>query len=393
MISKITIGIDARFLLRPLRGIPMYVYMLCKYLPNECADMNFIFFINREFPYNDSAESYEPRLKEVSYPKNVKIVNMNSSGEIWWEQFLLPRMLGKYSIDVLHMPGNRICATTKTIQITTIHDVMEWKYLKVFSGYDWSNDVRTNFYFFRQNIYKWFTYKVGLKLTDHILTISNYSKTSILETFPNISSKEINYVHHGIPPGFSSNKVIKGFPNRSGVLMLGGDSIQKNAGNMIRAWHHLPNKQKLANPLTIVGFVGGSSSSITRTISELNCKEHIALKGWVDESELVELFNSHRAFIFASVEEGFGFPLLQAISAGIPVVTSKAEVLLEIGSDAVLSGDASSPQELGDCLNNLLENEKLWSSLNRKGLERAKDFSWGACTRFVGAVYKDILRQ
>ena len=89
------IGVDARFVLRPLRGMPQYVYMLCQCLPKVMTNVDFYFFINRQFEYNDEISHYEQRLTRLSQFPNVILVNIDAETEILWEQWLLPKKLKK----------------------------------------------------------------------------------------------------------------------------------------------------------------------------------------------------------------------------------------------------------------------------------------------------------
>lgn len=384
------IGIDARFLLRPLRGMPTYVYMLCKHLPLQFPDTNFVFFINKGFEHNDFEENYQPRIIEVSRSPNVKLVNINDSGEIRWEQVYLPKALEAHNVDLLHMPGNRVCFFTKVKQVATFHDVMEWKYLKLFNNYGHCSSLREKQYVFRKRVYSWLTYKFGLRFADHILTISQYSQQSICDVFTHTKSKT-SYVYHGVPAGFASSDKLLGHDERSGVLMLGGDSVQKNPENMIRAWFALPEGVRKNHKLTIAGFTGGENSPISNTIKALGCENEVIVLGWITEAELVDLMSTCRVFLFASKEEGFGFPLIQAMSMGLPVVTSQADVLVEIGGEAVLSAPADSPKRLSECLTNLLVDNNAWEQSQLLGLQRAKMFTWKNSVASIKALYDETI--
>lgn len=391
LIQGIKIGIDARFIQRPMRGMPMYTYMLCQLLPKALPNVHFYLFINSAFKHNDKQDNYQSRLEEIKRHLNVTIVDIPSSGEFIWEQWKLPKLLKKYQINLLHMPGNRVCFFLGTKQISTIHDAMEWKKLNIFKGFNLAKAFREKFYTIRIRAYLWLLYRLGLKRANHILTISQYAQDSILASFPFLSQK-ISYTYHGIPPLYADNFREEAFlSKRKGVLMLGGDSFQKNPVNMIQAWNLLSGDLKNKHPLTVAGFTGNHNSPISLKLAELNNPKNIHIKGWISDFELVELFQQHRVFIFASREEGFGFPLLQSMRIGTPVVTSKAEVLAEIGSDAVFSADAENPQKLSEKLAQVLEDDELWQDCRKRGIERAKEFNWDKTAQDIATLYINVI--
>ena len=385
--KKKKVAIDARFVLRKQRGMPLYTFMLCKLIPKILYQHQFVLFINKGFEHNDSAEKYQVRLDEICKLDNVEIVNADAEDEISWEQLILPKLLKTHKVDLLHMPGNRVCLFTRVKQITTTHDLMEWHSLKIFRYYK-NRSLKENFYFFRQKAYLWAVYRLGLSFSDHVLTISQYSKRDITQSFPKLKNKS-SYVYHGIPRGF---KPPLNDTSKQGVLMLGGDSHQKNPENMLKAWAQLPEELQKAHPLTILGFVGGEDSIISKTIRALGIENDIVIKGWVTEDELIQAMQTSKVFIFASREEGFGFPLVQSMASGTPVVTSEADVLIEIGQDAVCSAKAEDFLALSSAVRSLLTDEKLYNEKVQKGLTISSKFTWEHTAEHIASTYLTLLK-
>ena len=385
--KKKKVAIDARFVLRKQRGMPLYTFMLCKLIPKILYQHQFVLFINKGFEHNDSAEKYQVRLDEICKLDNVEIVNADAEDEISWEQLILPKLLKTHKVDLLHMPGNRVCLFTRVKQITTTHDLMEWHSLKIFRYYK-NRSLKENFYFFRQKAYLWAVYRLGLSFSDHVLTISQYSKRDITQSFPKLKNKS-SYVYHGIPSGF---KPPLNNTSKQGVLMLGGDSHQKNPENMLKAWAQLPKELQKAHPLTILGFVGGEDSIISKTIRALGIENDIVLKGWVTEDELIQAMQTSKVFIFASREEGFGFPLVQSMASGTPVVTSEADVLIEIGQDAICSAKAEDFLALSSAVRSLLTDDKLYNEKVQKGLTISSKFTWEHTAEHIASTYLTLLK-
>lgn len=386
------IGIDARFILRPMRGMPMYTYMLCQLLPKALPNVHFYIYINTAFKHNDAKENYQPRLTQIQQNPNVSIIDIPSHGEIIWEQWKLPKAIKQNKLDLLHMPGNRVCFFPGTKQIASIHDAMEWKRLSIFKDFSLNRAIKEKFYTVRVRAYQWLQYQFGLRKSDHILTISKYAQTSILHYFPFVANK-ISYTYHGIPPLYAEQfDASERLVERKGVLMLGGDSFQKNPENMIKAWHSLPEAIKNKHPLTIAGFTGNTNSPISRTITQLKINTNIIIKGWINDLDLVELFKTNRVFLFASREEGFGFPLVQSMKIGTPAVTSTAEVLTELGAGSTLSADAEDPQALAQQLLELLTDDQLWQSCRALGIKNANLFDWDKTALNISQLYIRIIK-
>jgi glycosyltransferase involved in cell wall biosynthesis len=384
------IAIDARFLLRSQRGMPLYVSTLCKLLPKHMTGMHFYILVNTAFEHNDKEDNYKERLKRIEGNSNVTIVDIKADDEISWETKLLPKWLKEIKPDLLHMPTNRVCLFTNVKQISTFHDSMEWSFLKKIHAIPTEANFKLKLYFLRKRLYVWFIYMYGLRKVDRVLTISNFAEKSLVSNFKCVQ-KKIDYTYHGVPEGYLVNHDVSSLSKRKGILMLGGDSYQKNPENAIRAWNMLSEEQKLAHPLIIAGFTGNESSPLAKEIKALGLTENIIIKKWIDESLLIELFQKSSLLLFASREEGFGFPLIQAMACGTPVVTSEAEVLVEIGGKSTLTAAAENPTALAKKMDLILSSEVKWLELHHKSLNRAKIFTWNITCSHIADTYKKLL--
>jgi glycosyltransferase involved in cell wall biosynthesis len=384
------IAVDGRFLLRAQRGMPIYVSMITALLPTVLQDTHFYILINSEFEHNDDVKNYSKRLADVASLKNVSVVDLKAEDEISWEIKLLPNWLKQHDIDLLHLPTNRVCLFTRTKQLVTLHDSMEWIFLKQLFPFPRNSNLKITFYILRVRFYVWLIYVVGLRKANRVLTISNCAQKSILTSFPHLKDK-INYVYHGVPVGYINNPDIAALNARKGVLMLGGDSYPKNPENAIRAWARLPSEIREQHPLNIAGFTGNDSSPILKTIKELGIENDVRIHRWVEDSFLVKLFQESAALLFASREEGFGFPLIQAMACGTPVVISEAGVLVEIADGCALTAPAESPEKLAGCLQRVLTSAEIWREMHDKSLKRSGDFTWDTTANHIAETYVEIL--
>ena len=371
------IGIDARFVLRPMRGMPLYVMRLCQLLPFFTDKHKLFYFINESFEHNSPRQEYLARISELTKLPNVNIINHNDDAEILWEQLHLPRMLKQHKIDVLHMPANRISFLPTLPMVVTLHDITELSYLNIFNTFKSlcsSLNFRQSQYLLRNNIYVWLQYIFGFRRAKKIITVSNYSASDIVKNL-NVSADKVVAIHHGSEEAFSHRPPIP-FSKRYHVLLLGGDAAHKNLEGAIKSWLLVPQKLKEQFPLKIVGCSKNTNKMILSLLTDEQDKKYIKFFGWIDEDELIKNFQTAVVFMYVSYSEGFGFPLLHAMEAGTPIVASNVTSIPEILSDVGLKCAPDDHVQISNNITRLLTNRHLWEEQVLLGQERVVKFSW-----------------
>lgn len=175
------------------------------------------------------------------------------------------------------------------------------------------------------------------------------------------------------------------------VLYVGGFDRYKNVGKLLEAFSLV---QKNIKPLYLV--MPGKSSpqrhkALENKIESLGIKNNVAMPGFVPEEDLVKVYNLAKVFVFPSIYEGFGLPPLEAMSCGIPVISSSAASLPEVTADAALLVNPDNAEDIASALKKVLEDEGLRKELSEKGLKRAEEFSWEKTARQTLEVYRSIL--
>jgi alpha-1,3-rhamnosyl/mannosyltransferase len=135
--------------------------------------------------------------------------------------------------------------------------------------------------------------------------------------------------------------------------------------------------------LVLVGRKAWGSNSIDNEIEQLNIKDRILKTGYVSNFDLRCLYSKARAFLFPSIYEGFGIPILEAFACGCPVVTSRVSSMPEVAGNAALLIDPTKGDELVTAISQILDSEILRHDLIKKGLERLKNFSWNNCAQIL----------
>jgi glycosyltransferase involved in cell wall biosynthesis len=370
-------------MLRPLRGIPLYVTRLCQYLPALNRDYHFYFFINKSYEHNDKPGNYEPTINDIiSNNPNVSIVNYDDDSEVKWEQIYLARLVKQYKIDLLHMPGNRICFFSGVPTIATIHDVIEYKrlnkeYLRDIIAE--TSSLRMKLYIAKMSMYVWANYKFGFGRASQIITVSQYSADDIVKTLKIFSSK-VTAIHHGLDAEFAladtDNANIMETEPRSFVLMLGGDSPHKNPEGAIFAWSRVAKEIRRRYPLRIIGFCGNDESPLKKALNKFGLQNEVDIRGWVTQTELINYLRSAKLFIYLSRYEGFGFPPLHAMALGTPVIASNCSSIPEVLGDTGLKFDPDDYSAIASGIEKVINDNVLWQQQSVLGIARSKFFKW-----------------
>lgn len=216
---------------------------------------------------------------------------------------------------------------------------------------------------------------------ERIVAISESTKRDLVKYFK-IDPLKISVIYPGltqnIAPGGKSRDALSKYnlpPNF--ILFVGTLEPRKNIVRLIEAYHILNSKLKIQNSrLVIVGKNGWGYREIFAKVKELQLEDKIIFLDYVADEDLPSLYNSAACFIYPSLYEGFGLPVLEAMVCGCPVVTSNTSSLPEVADGAAILVNPNDANEIAGALNKLLINEPLRQELKKQGLERAKNFSW-----------------
>jgi glycosyltransferase involved in cell wall biosynthesis len=185
-----------------------------------------------------------------------------------------------------------------------------------------------------------------------------------------------------VPPG--------GLPPEGFILAVGTLEPRKNLPRLVAAYAALPTAVRAEHPLAVVGARGWQTGETLRALRSLG--ESCLLLGHVSDAELAELYRRCAAFCYPSLGEGFGLPVLEAMAAGAPVVTSSVSSLPEVGGDAVEYVDPFSVESISAGLRRVLEAPARCDELRRLGPARARQFSWGESTDLIVAALERAAR-
>lgn len=370
---NIKICIDCRFI--NASGIGIYLQNLIPYL----LEIYEILLIgsNKE-------------LTRLKWTKDCKIIHLDNHIYSMKEQFELPLKVPDsdlfwsphYNIPLLPIRAKK--------RLVTIHDVFHLAFLDQLS--------------FKQKVYAKLMINLAVRLSDKIVTVSNFSKSEIIK-FTNISENKIEVIYNGINKNsfkiIHDNSLVEGvrtkydLPKRF-ILYVGNVKPHKNLIRLLKAFkiNLIQNGIKDYN-LVIVGkkegFITGDKGLFKMLEDNTNLKRKVLFTGYVENEDLPVIYNLASLFVFPSFYEGFGLPPLEAMACGCPVVVSNAASLPEVCGDAAYYIDPHDVESIAKGMCEVLTDDDLMRILIRKGLERVNIFSWERSAREHLRVFEEGL--
>jgi glycosyltransferase involved in cell wall biosynthesis len=306
-----------------------------------------------------------------------------------WEQKYLPAAGIKDKIDLLHCTSNTAPVNTKIPLVVTIHDVI---YLE-----KWM--IREGSWYQRSgNLYRrWNVPRIAGKAS-MIITVSNYERERIIEHLA-VPPDRVRTIYNGLGDHFTPNaapgelelfKTRINLPERY-ILFLGNTDPKKNLLNVMKAMAILHREGKLDFKLVMPDFGKTALSQLLKLQDLSFLLQHIHLTGYIPNVQLPNLYRLASLFLYPSLRESFGLPILEAMACGTPVITSNTSAMPEIaGKDAILV-NPHQPEELAAMISKVLSSASLRQSTIAYGLKRSAQFSWKKTAMETMNVYKEVL--
>jgi glycosyltransferase involved in cell wall biosynthesis len=163
----------------------------------------------------------------------------------------------------------------------------------------------------------------------------------------------------------------------------------KNLARLIDAFAALEIERDAV--LVIVGHHGLEKDALASRAASVGVADRVRLTGWVDRGDLEALYRAARVFVYPSLIEGFGMPILEAMARGVPVASSTAGALVEVGGEAAEYFDPRQTESMTEALRRLIVDQQRRSQLIALGHERVREFTWARCAEGTLAVYRRVL--
>ena len=232
-----------------------------------------------------------------------------------------------------------------------------------------------------------------LNQADAIITISECSKRDILRLY-GISEEKIHVIYHGVSDHFSTapdarSDFVQGLPEHY-ILNIGTLEARKNLPRLLEAYAIARNKG-LTHKLLIGGAKGWRLSNLAGIVAKHKLEQDAVFLGYVEDTDLPALYGRAEFFVYPSIYEGFGMPILEAMACGTPVITSNVSSMPEVAGDAALLVDPLDVDEIAAKMLELAGSTELRGRLREAGLARAGRFTWEETARRTLAVYQGVV--
>lgn len=382
------VGIDARFLTHPQPGgFKTYTTSLIEALARVDRVNHYSLYVDRPICPSLAVE-FGPNITVVEVPEIVPVIGM-----VWREQVSLVRRAVRDRLDVFHSPTLSAPLSMPCPLIVTVHDML-WR------GHETS--LTHNALTWRRRAMHAYYRSVptrAVRRASAVITVSEASKSAIVEQLhldPSRVWVTLEAAGSHFAPVHDAARVAE-VRRRRGlssdyVLALGSADPRKNLSTLLRAYRGLSPELRQRFTLAVVMAHPRLAQTLHRQVEALGMNDRVVFLDAVDDDELAALYTGATAFVFPSLLEGFGLPLLEAMSCGAPVVAADNSSIPEVTGEAGVLFDGLSDAALTDALTRVLSDDVFRETLIRRGFARAAEFSWDTCARQTVSCYERIAR-
>ena len=304
-----------------------------------------------------------------------------------WEQIALPLTLKKIKPSLIHCTANTAPVYCPVPLVLTLHDIIFLEKLN-FKGSSYQN---------LGALYRRMVVPKAIKKATVIITVSDYEKQAIMEKC-GVPEDKIRVIYNGVDERFHSDypeEVLHSFRQyyqlpEAFILFLGNTAPKKNTLNLIRAYAEYCSQDKNALPLVITDY---GQRMVENALSDINRKDLIGkciLPGYIPAAEMPLLYNCADLFVYPSLRESFGLPILESMACGTPVICSNASAMPEVAGQAALLVDPLSHADMAAAMFRMCNDSSLCDKYIQKGKERKNLFSWRLAAEQVLEIYKSV---
>ena len=349
-------------------GIHQYIHHLLSYLPK--ANCNVTAFLGPHSQWTGGSCT----VRRSNWP------TVNPLVRAVWEQLIQPGALKRTRVEIAHGPAFVGPLFAQCPFVVTVHDLSFLRFPHLFRP--------------ANRLYLSVFGRASVRRAKRIIAVSSHAAEETSELL-GACPEEIEVIHHGVDARFHPlpPATVEEYRSRRGLpegflLFVGTLEPRKNLVRLVEAFDRADRK---GFKLVLAGGQGWYYSEIANRVAELGLENEVVMLGFVPEEELPMLYNAATAFVYPSIYEGFGMPLLESMACGTPTLTSDCSAMPEACGDAGLVVDPYNVDSIATGLQLLLDDEGLRQSLRQRGIAHAADFTWDRMAHETAAVYRQVL--
>ncbi len=324
---------------------------------------------------------------------NMKIVRLEGGSYPQWEQVALPRAARREGCDMLHCTSNTAPVFPGMPLVVTLHDI-------IYMEHSWSAILQGSGTPYQKfgNLYRRWVVPRVLTKSSAIVTVSHFEKNRIAEFFGMEGDSRLRAVYNGVGTHFSPvldsvelERVRIRYKLPSDFFFfLGNTDPKKNTKGTLLAFSNFLKKSNEDIFLVMLDYDLAELRKLLDEIGDPDLLEKIILTGYVVNTDLPAIYSQSRIFLYPSLRESFGIPMLEAMACGVPVITSNTSSMPEVAGGAALLVNPFDPDEITNAMQLLTSEPVQTRQLVVSGLERAKAFSWRNMAIQVLDIYREI---
>jgi len=321
----------------------------------------------------------------LSPSDNLHIVEVKTPSYPLWEQAGLPRAVGRVAPDLLHCTSNTAPVRCGVPLVLTLHDIIFLERQQA---------ANPSLYQRLGRIYRRLVVPRILDRCERIVTVSEFERQRILRTLA-LDPERLVAIHNGYSPRFRplddyAPTVRRYLPDERYLFFLGNTDPKKNTAGTLRAYAAYVRRSSAPLPLLVADLKPEAADALLRENGIGEIRELLRLPGYIPNDDLPAIYNGAAAFLYTSLRESFGIPLLEAMACGTPVVTSNTSAIPEVAGEGALLVDPTDAGAIAEALLRLETDAAFRAAQCAYGLERVAHFSWETAARKLLALYESL---
>ena len=354
-------------------GVSRYIQSLLTHLPQVDHDLDYVCFLGDSRAHYPGWRERYSRWRTEAPP-----------ARILWEQLAQPWAARREKLDLLHVPAYVGPIQRSCPLVVTILDLSFYVYPELFRPFN--------------RMYLQKLTRRTVERAQGIIAISKSTRDDLVRIL-GVPEERVTVVLNGVGQDMlpiESQEQLRDLRRRHGlpermILFLGTLEPRKNISTLLEAYSLLRDRRAVPHHLVIAGGKGWYYEEIYATVERLGLQDKVIFPGYVPQSELALWYNVADLFVYPSLYEGFGFPPLEAMACGTPVVVSNTSSLPEVVGDAGLVVDPLDAHALATAISDLLNDPTRYRTFQKASLSRAKRFSWRTTAANTANLYHRIL--
>lgn len=319
---------------------------------------------------------------------NFHIIEIKFPSYPLWEQIGIPLAINKIKPDLLHCTSNTAPFCISTPLLLTLHDIIFLEKRK-----NMSKSVYQNLGWY----YRKLVVPRAIGNSERIITVSDFEARRIKDRL-NLPDSKISYIYNGFGKHFHKigdyyEVTSKYISARNYFFFLGNTDPKKNTENVLIAYGIYLEKSIYKTPLLVADLKESHIDAILNKLNLRHIKSNMVICDYIPNQDLPYIFSGALQFLYPSLRESFGIPILESMACGTPVITSNTSAMPEIAGDAALLVDPYSPEAIAEGILKIETDENLRKELINSGNERIKFFSWEKTATELLKIYKNIVNH